>query len=105
MSDAHAQSTVPIVEVAFASGTWWAMPQQLSARLYQEFESGRTAMPYVWESARPNGERSSISQYVIDFAAGVQTNLDNQYQRAVRVVWVRPQDVEPQFTGQLPQDS
>ena len=39
---------------------------------------------------------------MIDFATGVQTNLDNQRKRSVRIVWVRPQDVVPQFTGELP---
>ena len=29
----------------------------------------------------------------------VQTNIDNQRKRSVRIVWVRPQDVQPRFTG------
>ena len=48
---------------------------------------------------------ASINRYRVDLAAGVQTNIDNQRKRSVRVVWVRPQDVEPQLTGQVPQDS
>ncbi len=65
---------------------------------------------YTWDwgeggragSWKPDGEESSINRYVIDFATGVQTNLDNQRKRSIRVIWVRPQDVVPQFTGQLP---
>ena len=109
MSAAQDQRTVPIVEVAFAHGKWWAMPQDLSATLYQEYESGRDAV-YTWNwgedgragSWTPNGERTSINRYVIDFAAGVQTNIDNQRKRSIRLIWVRPQDVVPQFTGEVP---
>ena len=39
---------------------------------------------------------------MIDFVARVQTNLDNQRKRSIRIVWVRPQDVTPQHSGQLP---
>ena len=47
-------------------------------------------------------EVTSINRYVIDFATGVQTNLDNQRKRSIRIIWVRPQDVVPQFTGEVP---
>ena len=50
---------------------------------------------------KTDGEVTRINRYVIDFATGVQTNLDNQRKRSIRIIWVRPQDVVPQFTGQL----
>ena len=50
-----------------------------------------------------DGEETKINRYVIDFVNMVQTNLDNQRKRSVRIVWVRPQDVQARFTGELPQ--
>ena len=112
MLAAQQQGMVPIVEVAFPHGKWWSIPQEISARLYQEYASGQNA-GYTWdwgEGGRagawtPNGERTSINRYVIGFAAGVQTNIDTQRKSIIRLVWVRPQDVEPQLTDQVPQDS
>ena len=100
---------VPIVEVAFQHDKWWSIPQQMFAELYAKWENGENAV-YTWDwgkggragSWRSEGEETRISRYMIDFATGVQTNLDNQRKRSVRIVWVRPQDVVPQFTGQLP---
>jgi hypothetical protein len=101
--------TVPIVEVAFGHGKWWSIPQEMSARLYEHYVNGRDA-GYTWDwgeggrvgSWKPDGEETSINRYEIDFANCVQTNLDNQRKRSIRVIWIRPQDVEPQFTGELP---
>ena len=100
---------LPIVEVAFQHDKWWSIPQQASAELYAKWENGENAV-YTWDwgeggragSWRQDGEETRISRYMIDFATGVQTNLDNQRKRSVRIVWVRPQDVVPQFTGELP---
>ena len=76
---------------------------------YDKYINGEDA-GYTWDwgeggrvgSWKPDGEVSSINRYVIDFATGVQTNTDNQRKRSIRIIWVRPQDVVPQFTGQLP---
>ena len=85
---------VPIVEVAFRDGKWWSMRQEMcTAGMQGTHGIGEKAD--VLEPGR--GDR-----YVIDFATGVQTNLDNQRKRSIRIIWVRPQDVVPQFTGQLP---
>ena len=110
MSAAQQQAAVPIVEVAFSHGKWWALPQEMSAELYHKYINGQdagdtwdwgesAAQPRSW---KPDGEETSINRYVIDFATGVQTNIDNQRKRSIRVIWVRPQDVVPQFTGELP---
>ena len=100
---------VPIVEVAFRDGKWWSIPQEMSAELYDKYINGEDA-GYTWDwgeggragSWKLDGEVTSINRYVIDFATGVQTNLDNQRKRSIRVIWVRPQDVVPEFTGELP---
>ena len=95
MSEAQQQVVyVPIFEVAFKHGQWWAIPQEVFARIYEKYVRGETTT-YTWT------ERNSVNRYMIDFAAGVQSNLDTQSRRSVRLIWVRPQDVEPIFTGQV----
>ena len=99
----------PIVEVAFGYGKWWSIPQNMSSQLYEQYVNNQDA-GYTWDwgeggrhgSWAPDGEQTSINRYMIDFVNCVQTNLDNQRKRSIRVVWVRPQDVEARFTGQLP---
>ena len=101
--------TVPIIEVAFNNGKWWSIPQEMSAQLYEKHEQGQDA-GYTWDwgeggrvgSWRPEGEDTSINRYIIDFVSCIQTNIDNGRKRSIRVVWVRPQDVVAEFTGQLP---
>ena len=51
---------------------------------------------------RPNGEQTRLNRYTIDFTNNVQTNIDNGRRRSIRIIWVRPQDVEAQFRGELP---
>ena len=100
---------VPIVEVAFANGKWWSIPQEMSSQLYEKYVQDQDAV-YTWDwgeggrigSWTPDGEETNINRYKIDFLNCVQENLDNQRKRSIRVVWVRPQDVEARFTGQLP---
>ena len=94
------QPNVPIVEVAFSYGKWWSIPQEMSAQLYDKYVNGQDA-GYTWDwgeggragSWKPDGEETTINRYVIDFATGVQTNLDNQRKRSIRLIWVPPQDV------------
>ena len=50
----------------------------------------------------PNGEQTHINRYTIDFINNVQTNIDNGRRRSIRIIWVRPQDLVAQFTGELP---
>ena len=90
-ANAQQQMMVPILEVAFQHGQWWALPQEISASLYQFYASGQNAIL-----------RTSITRYKIDFAAWTQTNMDNQRKRSIRLVLVRPQDVVANFTGELP---
>ena len=100
---------IPVFEAAYPQGKWWALPQNISAGLLHFYASGQNAI-YTWDwgafgragSFKLNGETTSISRYQIDFAAWTQTNMDNQRKRSVRLIWVRPQDVVPNFTGELP---
>ena len=88
--------TAPIVEVAFQNGTWWSIPQETSAQLYEQYVNNLDAVyTYDWgEGGRtgswsPGGESTHINRYRIDFVARVQTNLDNQRKRSIRIIWVR----------------
>ena len=55
---------VPIVEVAFKCGTWWAIPEAESREIYKHYAAKR--------------------------------------KRSVRIVWVRPKNVQAAYTGQIP---
>ena len=83
---------IPIFEVAFNNSMWWSMPAALSMQLHQSLHAGQNGA-YTW------GHRS----YEIDFAAMVQTNDANNRQRAIRLVWLYPQENNPDWTGQIPQ--
>ena len=98
----------PIVEVAFGHGKWWSIPEEMSRQLYEKYVSQEDAV-YTWDwgeggrvgSWAPDGEETHINRYSIDFVNFVQTNIDNQRKRSVRIVRVRPQDVQARFTGQI----
>ena len=100
---------VPIIEVAFANGKWWSIPQEMSSQLYEKYVQDQDAV-YTWDwgeggrhgSWASDGEQTRINRYMIDFVNCVQTYLDNQRKRSIRVVWVRPQDVNAHFTCELP---
>ena len=109
MAEEH---TVPIIEVAYTYDRWWSLPPAESAKLYA-FKVNDQDGSYVWDwgedgrigSWRPNGENTHINRYKVDFINNVQTNLDNGRKRSIRIVWVRPQDLEAEFTGELPQEA
>ena len=84
------------------------MPQQLSAALYAKCEAGEDA-GYTWDwgdsrpgSWKPDGEKTSINRYVIDFVHKRQRNIDNGRMRSIRVVWILEEDETPHWSGQLP---
>ena len=84
------------IHVQFKHGMWWAMPRDLSEGLLELWRSGETQCSYVWdwEGARlgsyldPDGEATSMNRYVIDFAAMLQRNTDNNRTRAIKFVQV-----------------
>ena len=98
------------MEVAFNFDKWRSIPEEMSRQLYEKYMSGQDAV-YTWDwgpdgrrgSWQPDDMETSINRYVIDFVSMVQTNIDNSRKRSVRIVWVRPQDVQARFTGELPQ--
>ena len=100
---------VPIVEVALARDKWWSMPAELSRQLYEKYV-GQHDASYVWDwgeggrggSWAPAGEETKINRYSIDFVNFVQTNIDNNRKRSIRIVWVRLQDVQARFNGEKP---
>ena len=84
------------IHVKFKNGMWWAMPRDLSEPLLELWRGGETQCSYVWdwEGARlgsyldPDGEATSMNRYVIDFAAMLQRNTDNNRTRAIKIVQV-----------------
>ena len=102
-----AEYTAPIIEVAFSQDTWWSLPRVVSEGLYDFYLKDQDA-GYTWDwgeggrigSYAPNGEQTHISRYAIDFINNVQTNIDSGCTRSIRIVWVRPQDVEARFAGE-----
>ena len=98
----------PIIEVAFKNGTWWSIPQQMSAELYAQFQAGQDAV-YTWDwgtsrrgSWRPDDQETSINRYMIDFVQKQQRNIDNGRMRTIRLVWILEEDAPPQWTSQIP---
>ena len=71
---------VPIVEVAFAHGKWWSIPEDMSRQLYEQYVGQQDAC-YTWDwgeggrcgSWAPDGEETKINRYSIDFVNFVQT--------------------------------
>ena len=103
------EHSVPIIEVAYTHDKWWSLPSNISAELYTLKVNNQDA-GYTWDwgeggrigAWRPNGEQTHINRYTIDFLNNVQTNVDNGCRRSIRIIWVRPQDLVAQFTGEGP---
>ena len=90
------EHTVPIIEVAYTHDRWWSLPPNMSAELYARKVNNQDA-GYTWDWGEGGPNR-----YTIDFTNNVQTNIDNGRRRSIRIIWVRPQDLVAQFTGELP---
>ena len=100
---------VPIIEVAFRNGMWWALPQDMSQQLYDKYQAREVEIGYTWDwgesrtgSWRPDDEETSINRYLLDFEEGIQRNIDNNRQRTMRIVWVDPSSTTARWTGQIP---
>ena len=85
---------VPVIEVAVEKDLWWAIPRQISRRLYEKHQAGETDISYTgdWRDSRRN--------IFLNFEAGIQTDIDNRH-RTMRVVWVDPFSSTPRWTGQF----
>ena len=100
---------VPVIEVAFSNGMWWALPQDMSQKLYDKYRADEVDIGYAWDwgdsrigSWRPEDEDTSINRYLLDFEAGIQRNIDNNRHRTMRIVWVDPSSTRARWTGQIP---
>ena len=106
----HAEK-VPVIEIAFKNGMWWALPQDMSQQLYDRYLANETDIGYTWDwgdsrsgSWKPDDEETSINRYLIDFEAGLQRNIDNNRHRTMRVVWVNPSSTTARWTSQIPKE-
>ena len=100
---------VPIVEVAFKHGQWWSLPPELSGMILGKMRGGEdVSYVYDWgENGRDGsfvheGEKTKFSRYKLEFSTMTQTNTDNNRKRSFRIAYVRPQDVEARWAGQIP---
>ena len=102
------QPTVPIFEVAFKKGMWWSIPADISQQMYEKYAKNEdVGYTWDWGNTRPGswksqGQETTINLYTIDFRSWQQRNIDNGRVRSVRLVWVRPEDLLPQWTGEKP---
>ena len=106
---AGGEEKVPIIEVAFEHGMWWALPQDVSQALYDKHRAGEVDIGYTYDwgtqrigSWKPDDKETSINRYLLDFEAGIQRNIDNNRHRTMRIVWVDPSTTTPPWTGQIP---
>ena len=106
----HAEK-VPVIEIAFKNGMWWALPQEMSQALYDKYLANETDIGYTWDwgdsrsgSWKHDDEETSINRYLIDFEAGLQRNIDNNRHRTMRVVWVNQSSTTARWTGEIPEE-
>ena len=104
-------SLVPVIEIAFKHGMWWSLPQEVSQQLYNKYVANESDIGYTWDwgdsragSWSHEGKETSINRYLLDFALMEQTNIDNNRKRSFRIAWVRPEQIEARWTGQIPQE-
>ena len=81
------------VQVSFKDGMWWAMPQELSQGILDQWAAGAQQVVFNWDwkdrrpgSWKPDGAETSLSRYIIDFDTMEQRNMDNNRMRKVKVV-------------------
>ena len=105
----HAEK-VPVIEIAFKNGMWWALPQDMSQQLYDKYLANETDIGYTWDwgdsrsgSWKPDDEETTINRYLCDFEAGLQRNIDNNRHRTMREAWVDPSSTTARWTGQIPE--
>jgi hypothetical protein len=93
---------MPIVEVAYKKGMWWSLPAGISRAIYESYEMGED-YAYTWDWA--DGFGGHGTKKTIDLQAMEQKNVNNGRRRSVRVVWIRPEDQTPKWTGEIPEQS
>ena len=102
------EQLVPIIEIAFRNGMRWDLPASMSKQLYDKHIAGEQDIGYTWDwgdsrygSWCPDGEKSSISRYLLDWECMKQTNIDKQRERSFRVAWVLPGQIQVRWTGEI----
>ena len=83
------------IQVSYNNDMWWAMPQELSDPILEQWTNGAQQVTFIWDwkgkrlgSFKPDGAETSINRYIIDFDTMYQRNLDNNRMRKVKVVEV-----------------
>ena len=83
------------IHVDFNNGMWWAMPHDLSDPILDQWINGAQQVSFVWDweetrrgSYQPDGAKTSLNRYIIDFDIMQQRNIDNGRTRKVKVVQV-----------------
>ena len=101
----------PVIEVAFKSGQWWSIPEEMSKEIYRTSLMFQCVVyTWDWDDTRPGSfvihaddgstQATSINRYMLDFQSMTQTNIDNQRKRTFRVCWTK--DAGPaRWTGQI----
>ena len=91
---------------------WWALLQERPHAIYDKYLASEADIGYTWDwgdsrtgSWKPDDEETTVNRYLIDFEAGIQTNIDNNRRRTMRVVWVHPSSITARWTGEIPEGS
>ena len=94
INDQLMQSSQLRIQVEFSNGMWWEMPLQLSFELLEKKRQDFEEATFVWDwgdtregSFAPDGEKTSVNRYVLNFRTMRQRNMDNCTRRA-RIVHI-----------------
>ena len=81
------------IQVEFNNGNWWEMPPELGRGLLSLYHQGHSVVAFVWDwhgtrtgSFINAGQSTTINRYRIDFGTMIQTNIDNNRARRVRIM-------------------
>ena len=102
---------VPIIEIAYGEDMWWSLPAGFSRELLATHAKGAALVSYVWDwqgkragSYCPEGKKTTLSRYMLDFITFKQTNTDTHRVRSFRIIRVPQEPVEAWWTGQIVSD-
>ena len=95
INDQLMQSSQLRIQVEFNNGMWWEMPLQLSSELLEKKRQDFEEAAFVWDwgdtregSFAPDGEKTSVNRYVLNFRTMRQHNMDNERTRRARIVHI-----------------
>ena len=100
-----------IIEIAHGVDMWWSLPAGFSRELLDKHAKGAVVVSFVWDwkekrlgSYCPEGKKTTISRYMLDFDTFMQTNTDTHRARSFRIISVPGEHVEAVWTGQIVSD-